>query len=118
RGARASERRARLLQRIREGLAWIESQIFPVPEPGHRIEAWLPLVYAKRLKAAGITTIGELTDCINRGGSLWYRHMRGIGQPKAGDIERWLERHAQPGVFELQATARMTLTELAQFALT
>lgn len=118
RAKRAGERRVRLLQRIREALTWIESKIFPAPEPGHRIEAWLPLAYAKRLKAAGITTMGELTERINRGGALWYRHIPGIGQAKALDIDRWLQRHARPGVFELHNTSRMTPTELAQFALT
>ena len=82
--ARAAEARARLLQRIREGLSWIESKIFPVPQPEHRLDAWLPLAYAERLTAAGLVTIGALTERINRGGTLWYRGIRGFGATKAG----------------------------------
>jgi site-specific recombinase XerD len=115
--AQADERRARLLARIREALAWIESRIWPAPQPEHPVQAWLPLAYAARLHAAGLSTIGALMDHINTRGVRWHREIRGIGAAKAGEIERWLDTHRRAGVIELQASARMTPMQMAQRAL-
>ena len=112
RGAR--ERSARLLARIRDGIAWVESRGFAGPELHHRVDAWLPLVYARRLEAVGLLTIAQLVVRINAGGLKWYRGIAGIGAVKAREIEQWVMRHEQKGEIQLLASAKMTPRQIAR----
>lgn len=111
---RPGQRRARLRVRIREAIGWIESQMLLEPEPSHRAEAWLPQVYARRLDAAGLRTLGELVAHINGRGQAWHRKIRGIGETKAREIEQWISRNERPGRLQLLPSSQLAPLQLAR----
>jgi len=113
-GNRLEQRRARLRTRIREGLAWIETQLFPVPQPQHRIDGWLPMAYARRLEAAGLVTLEQLLERINTRGRRWSRGIAGIGVTKAQQIEGWVRRYERPGTpLRLLPSSTLSAVQLA-----
>lgn len=108
---RAEQRRSRLRVRIREALSWIETQIYPVPAPEHRVDAWIPQAYARRLQAVGIETMRDLVAYLNRWGTQWHRKVPGIGRVKAEEIRSWVLSHEQPGL-RLAPSSTMTPVQL------
>jgi Phage integrase protein len=66
----------------------------PIPAPSglHKISQWLRPKTASALKAAGLLTLGELVDLINRCGPGWWRSVPRIGARRAAAIERFLFR--------------------------
>ncbi|KWR71503.1 MAG: recombinase XerD [Burkholderiaceae bacterium] len=60
------------------------------PLPGHQVSLWFGPSLSRRLMAAGIRTIADMTDLANRKGSGWWRHVPRIGRHSAEIIVRWL----------------------------
>ncbi|MEJ8816216.1 phage integrase family protein [Variovorax ureilyticus] len=87
-------RRARLIERQLEALRWLEHLVVHDPEPGDAVEAWLNPTLAARLHRAGIHTMHELVETMNRTGARWWTRVPGIGVHKAARIADWLRAHA------------------------
>ena len=73
-----------------EALSSIEQLGQGRPLPSHHVSLWFGPSLARRLAAAGIRTIADLTDLANRKGSSWWRHVPRIGRYSAETIVRWL----------------------------
>jgi hypothetical protein len=64
------------------------------PLPSHQVSLWFGPSLARRLTAAGIRTIADVTELANRKGSGWWRHVPRIGRHSAEIIVRWLGTQA------------------------
>ncbi|SAL88295.1 integrase [Caballeronia arvi] len=71
------------------------------PHADHPIGAWLRPHLARRLKAEGIATLGELVAFCNRRGPSWWRSIPRIGRGRARAIVSWLRKQ--------QAKLRLTV---------
>jgi len=60
------------------------------PSLGHEVGLWFRPNLTRRLKAAGIQLISDLTELANCRGSSWWRSVPGIGPKSASVITRWL----------------------------
>ena len=63
------------------------------PQPGHGVGMWFRPMVARRLKAEGIATLGDLIDFCNERGGSWWRAVPRIGAGRARLIVAWLRRH-------------------------
>lgn len=86
-------RRARLIARQLDALAWLERLVAQPPQAGDAIASWLHPDLVARLEAAGIFTIRNLVDRINGRGLRWSTGIRAIGAAKAARILDWLRAH-------------------------
>jgi len=91
RGAGASARRARLIERQLEALRWLESLVAQDPRPGDGVSAWLNPSVARRLADAGMPTLFALVERINGVGARWWSQVPGVGERKAARILDWLQ---------------------------
>ncbi|TXG86936.1 MAG: int, tyrosine-based site-specific recombinase [Thermomicrobiales bacterium] len=86
-------RRARLLGKQLEALAWLEALIAQPPLAGDAVAAWLPPRLAIPIEASGLLTLADLVGRINGVGSRWAAPIRGIGAIKAARVTEWLSAH-------------------------
>ena len=93
RASQRQRRRARLIARQLEALAWIEQQVAQPPRAGDSVAYWLNPLLVAPLQEAGLGTLGALRDDIDGRGPHWYRRLRGIGATKAARIAAWLGAH-------------------------
>lgn len=90
----SGSRRARLIERQLEALRWLEHLVVHDPQPRDGVEAWLNPTLAARLHRAGIHTMHELVETMNRTGARWWTRVPGVGVHKAARIADWLIAHA------------------------
>jgi len=88
---RKAERNNRLRRRIRKAIDTLETWIATTPKASDPISIWLEPVVAQRLTPAGIVSIDDLVELINRRGHLWYRRIPKLGAVRAKRIVRWLQ---------------------------
>lgn len=107
------QRRARLRERQLALLRRLEALAAEKPLPTDLVTGWFDDNMAQRLLAAGITTLGELHQCIERGG-CWFSALPGVGVAKAQRIAAHL-RNLLPDtpvqakrLFRLQAPSSVT----------
>lgn len=62
----------------------------PSPKPEHAVALWLARPLAKRLEAAGLSTLADVVALCNARGSSWWRKVPRIGSLAAGRIVRVL----------------------------
>lgn len=62
------------------------------PQPQHEVSLWFKPSLARRLMAANIRRIEDLTSLANRRGSSWWRAVPRIGAQSAEVIAHWLVR--------------------------
>jgi integrase len=63
------------------------------PQAGHGVGMWFRPLVARRLKAEGIATLGDLIDFCNGRGGSWWRAVPRIGAGRARHVVGWLRRH-------------------------
>ena len=73
-----------------ELLSKLELSAIEVPINSDMVSLWLDDEISTKLIGAGIVTIGQLRENINRGG-VWYRNLAGVGSGKAENIKSFLE---------------------------
>lgn len=88
--ARRIRRNARLRQRMRDAILWLEPRVAAPPKPGDALLAWFDEALARRLMAAGLNTLADLQHHIARRGKHWYRHIPRIGPVAAARLAHWL----------------------------
>ena len=93
--ARRRERAARLRQRQREALAWLERRIVQDPEAGDPVAAWFADAIVRRLHVGGIYTLHQLAERIDGVGRGWWRGVPGIGPASGARLQRWVGEHAE-----------------------
>lgn len=82
---------ARLRQKIRDAIAWLESWAAEEPKFADPINAWLDEGLAVRLAVAGADTLGDLVTLIRKRGKHWHRKVAKLGQTGARRLESWLK---------------------------
>ncbi|WP_429501177.1 phage integrase family protein (plasmid) [Robbsia andropogonis] len=87
-------RNARLRERQSAALARMECAIAEEPAPTHRIDGWFAPELATRLTAAGLQTLDDLLDLIQRRRHRWYVSVPRLGPKGAQRITDWLALHA------------------------
>lgn len=88
--ARRIRRNARLRQRMRAAILWLEPRVAAPPKAGDALLAWLDEALAHRLMEAGLNTLGDLQRHIARRGKHWHRHIPRVGPVAAGRLAHWL----------------------------
>ena len=88
---RRAQRNDRLRRRIRRAVDTLERWIASTPKATDPISIWLEPVVAQRLTPAGIISIDDLVELINRRGHLWYRRIPKLGAVRSKRIVRWLQ---------------------------
>ncbi|NEX62998.1 phage integrase family protein [Noviherbaspirillum galbum] len=91
--ARSHGRRARLVARQLEALAWFEQRSVSSPLPDDPLASWLAPNLVARLEAADLHTLRALVERINRREGRWWKGIDGIGAGKAERIVAWLLDH-------------------------
>ncbi|MCY0853433.1 phage integrase family protein [Cupriavidus sp. D39] len=66
------------------------------PQAHHEVSLWFKPSLARRLKAANLRQISDLTALANQRGSSWWRTVPRIGAQSAEIITNWLMRQRQP----------------------
>ncbi|MGT2491352.1 phage integrase family protein [Cupriavidus basilensis] len=66
------------------------------PQAQHEVSLWFKPSLARRLKAANLRQISDLTALSNQRGSSWWRTVPHIGAQSAEIITNWLMRQRQP----------------------
>lgn len=89
----AGRRQEQLRRRQLGALRWIEGLVAQSVDPKDDVRAWLPRLPAERLAAAGLTTLVQLVDAIERQGAAWHRKVPGVGAAKAAAIVDWLRKN-------------------------
>lgn len=92
-GRRGRDRRARVVARQLDALAWLERQVAQPPRAADAVADWLHPQLATRLEAAGIDTLARLLDRVNGVGRRWAASIPAIGPVKAARIVDWLRDH-------------------------
>lgn len=87
---RKSAKQARIRQRQLDLIAYLVAQESVKPGPKDLIAGWLEPSLTRHFEAAGIATIGQLVDGINKLGANWHRKVPGIGVKAANHIVKWL----------------------------
>ncbi|KAA0178787.1 tyrosine-type recombinase/integrase [Cupriavidus gilardii] len=77
------------------------------PRAEHAVRLWLRPLVADRLTAAGIATLADLAQWINRRGPSWWRSLPRIGPGRARAIVAWLRQHES----DLQLTVASDVSE-------
>jgi site-specific recombinase XerD len=86
-----SQKRQRLINRQLEALKWIEPLIAADPVREDWVAAWFDETISKRLRLAGLPTIGHLLDRIASSGYRWWVGVPRLGEKGAARIVAWLQ---------------------------
>lgn len=78
-----------------EAVSELEQLGTPRPALQHAVELWFAPPLAKRLRAAGLTTIARLIESCNDRGHSWYRRVPRIGSKAADALVGWLRQHQE-----------------------
>lgn len=89
--ATARQTRQRKLLRALDAL---QPLLLVRPLAGDAVAGWFTPAIASRLAQTGWTTLATLAAAIAADPRSWYRHVRGIGEATAHEIEAWLRMHA------------------------
>lgn len=82
------------MSRASAALADLELLGTPRAHPTHAVELWFAPVLARRLRAAGLTTVGQLQRRQRERGAGWWRQIPRVGRTAAATLEAWLNRYA------------------------
>ncbi|WP_109484047.1 phage integrase family protein [Paraburkholderia sp. C35] len=99
------------MSRVSAALGELETLGSPQPDDAHAVELWFATVLARRLRAAGLATVGDLRRRRDGRGAGWWRQIPRIGTVAAATLERWLDRHgrADGGAVGLAVSATVRL---------
>ncbi len=86
-------RRRRLISKQLEALHWLEALAVQPPLANDPVSAWFNPDLARRLDAAGLSTLRLLIERINGVGFRWWVTVKAIGKGKADRIVAWLRAH-------------------------
>jgi site-specific recombinase XerD len=114
---RRQARKARIVRRQLDAIAWLEALVAQPPLPGDAVAAWLNPAIATRLEAANIFTLTQLVDRINGLGAGWVRQVRGVGAAKAERLLRWLKENEASIGLRVHAHASMPALRVDRLAL-
>ncbi|WP_062609950.1 phage integrase family protein [Caballeronia calidae] len=92
---RRAARNARLRRRQAEALARMEASLAQDPSPDHPIDGWFEPAIAARLSAAGLATLADVIELIERRRHRWYVAVPRLGPKGAQRVVDWLHLHAQ-----------------------
>lgn len=92
------------MSRASAALADLEALGTPRVQPAHAVDLWFAPVLARRLRDAGLATVGQLQRRQRERGAGWWRQIPRVGRTAAATLEAWLDRHAGP-----PASAPLTL---------
>ncbi|CAG9166092.1 Tyrosine recombinase XerC [Cupriavidus pampae] len=92
-GESAAARQARRKRQVRT-LEELQPLLAARPAPGDAVGGWFTPAIARRLIAAGWTTLAALQAGITEGGARWYQRVDRIGAHTARRIEAWLAEFA------------------------
>jgi integrase/recombinase XerC len=81
------------MSRAGAALGELETLGSPRPDPSHAVELWFAPVLARRLRATGLATVGDLQRRHDDRGAGWWRQIPRVGAIAAQTLERWLTRH-------------------------
>jgi site-specific recombinase XerD len=101
-------RNDRLRRRQVEALLSLERVLGAPPSARDDVDGWLDPILAKRLKAAGLQSIGDVANLINTRGFRWWTQVPRFGAKAAAQVVAWLgaEPIAQAlGEFRLRVQA-------------
>lgn len=88
----------RLRQRQLEVLRALETAVAQAAQPDDPVDGWLPPALAEQLVAAGVLTLAQLQQRIDRGGRWWRGLLRAYGPLKARRLVQHLALlTARPG---------------------
>jgi integrase/recombinase XerC len=82
------------MSRASTALGELEMLGAPRPAPAHAVGLWFAPTLARRLRAAGIATVGALQHRYRERGAGWWRQIPKVGAVAAATLERWLSAHA------------------------
>lgn len=82
------------MDRAIDAVGQLEALGTPSPRPEHAVTLWLASTFARRLQAAGVTTLGDLMTLCNDRGRSWWRQVPRIGPLAAATMVRTLQRFA------------------------
>ncbi len=81
------------MSRAGAALGELETLGSPKPDPSHAVDLWFAPVLVRRLRAAGLATVGDLQRRHDDRGAGWWRQIPRVGAIAAQTLERWLTRH-------------------------
>lgn len=82
-------------------LGWCPQVVIPQsrdsspPLAEHSIDAWLSAAVSRKLRGAGISTVGELVRFVSDGGRSWNRSIKGLGPAGARQLMQWFDEHGE-----------------------
>lgn len=94
RSATPAQRRARLLERQLRALDSLEGLACQAPQRSDHLSGWLNAGVSARLVTAGISTLGDLHECVGRWGLNWYKRVPRLGVRGAALITGWLAKQS------------------------
>lgn len=100
-------RRARLISRQLEALAWLEQVAAQRPSPADRARDWFAPTLALRMEKAGITTLTDLLERTRTLGDSWFKAVPGVGPSKAARVLEWLNANLMATESSLQTQAAL-----------
>lgn len=105
-------RRARLIARQLDALAWLERLVAQPPQSGDAVASWLHPDLVAHVETAGIFTIRQLIERINGLGLRWWTGIRAVGAGKAARILDWLRAHESSLGLSIGAHVRVKRSKL------
>ncbi|SAK58677.1 integrase family protein [Caballeronia catudaia] len=92
---RRATRNARLRRRQAEALARMEASLAQDPSPDHPVDGWFEPAITARLTSAGLTTLSDVIELIERRRHRWYAAVPRLGPKGAQRVVDWLQLHSQ-----------------------
>ncbi|SPB15213.1 integrase family protein [Caballeronia novacaledonica] len=92
---RRAARNARLRRRQADALARMEASLAQDPSPDHPVDGWFEPAVTARLTAAGLATLADVIELIERRRHRWYTAVPRLGPKGAQRVVDWLQLHAQ-----------------------
>ncbi len=92
---RRAARNARLRRRQADALARMEASLAQDPRPDHPVDGWFEPAVAARLTAAGLSTLADVIELIERRRHRWYTAVPRLGRKGAQRVVDWLQLHAE-----------------------
>lgn len=110
----SASRRARLIAKQLEALAWLESlEAQAPPKATDPLESWINPDVAAHFAAVGIRTIRHLVDRINGMGQRWWSGIPAVGAIKARRVTEWLRANEASTGLRLGAHIEVKRSALA-----
>ncbi|WP_250516186.1 phage integrase family protein [Caballeronia sp. INDeC2] len=91
---RRAARNARLRRRQADALARMEASLAQDPSREHPVDGWFEPAITARLTSAGLTTIADVIELIERRRHRWYTAVPRLGPKGAQRVVDWLQLHA------------------------